>query len=65
MQIDRLTSIGSLSNHCGKEFIDSIINNPKLYNEFIEFPDRFDKKINTDSMGSAQRAGIIIVASKL
>lgn len=65
MRIDRLTSIGSLSNHCGKEFIDSIISNSKLFDEFIELCDKFDKEICSDSIGSAQRAGIIIVASKI
>ncbi|NLO09505.1 MAG: class I SAM-dependent methyltransferase [Clostridiales bacterium] len=65
MRIDRLTSIGSLSNHCGKEFIDSIISNIKLFDEYIDLCDRYDKEICSDSIGSAQRAGIIIVASKL
>ena len=31
MKIERLTSIGSLTNNCGKEFIDSLIKKPKLY----------------------------------
>lgn len=65
IRIDRLTSIGSLSNHCGKEFIDSIISNSKLFEEFIELCDRYDKEICSNSIGSAQRAGIIIVASKV
>lgn len=65
MRIDRLTSIGSLSNHCGKEFIDSIMSNNKLFEEFIELCDRYDKEICNNSIGSAQRAGIIIVASKM
>ncbi|HHT88850.1 MAG TPA: class I SAM-dependent methyltransferase [Clostridiales bacterium] len=64
MRIDRLTSIGSLSNHCGKEFVDWIIKDTKLFDEFVEICDRYDKEICSDSIGSAQRAGIIIVASK-
>jgi len=65
MRIDRLTSIGSLSNHCGKDYVDSIKNNSDLFDEFIELCDRFDKEICPNSIGSSQRAGIIIVAGKL
>jgi len=64
MKIERLTSIGSLTNHCGKEFLDKLLEKPKLYDEFVELCDRFDKEICPYSVGSNQRAGIIIVASK-
>jgi ubiquinone/menaquinone biosynthesis C-methylase UbiE len=64
MKIERLTSIGSLSNHCGKEFVDKLFEKPKLYLEYIDLCDRFDKEICPDSIGSNQRAGIMIVASK-
>jgi len=64
MKIERLTSIGSLTNHCGKDFLDKLQEKPKLYQEFIELCDRFDQEICPSSVGSNQRAGIIIVASK-
>ncbi|HHT47800.1 MAG TPA: class I SAM-dependent methyltransferase [Firmicutes bacterium] len=64
MKIERLTSIGSLTNHCGKEFLGQLLEKPKLYHEFIELCDRFDKEICPYSIGSNQRAGLIIVASK-
>jgi len=64
MKIERLTSIGSLTNNCGKEFIDSLIKKPKLYNEYIDLCDRFDKEICSNSIGSRERAGIMVVASK-
>ena len=64
MKIERLTSIGSLSNHCGKGFIDELSLKPKLFEEYINLCDRFDKEICPNSTGSNQRAGIIIVASK-
>jgi len=64
MKIERLTSIGSLTNHCGKDFLDRLLEKPSLYNEFIELCDRFDKEICPNSLGSNRRAGIIIVASK-
>lgn len=64
MKIERLTAIGSLTNHCGKEFLDKLLEKPKLYSEFIELCDRFDQEICPFSIGSNQRAGIIIVASK-
>lgn len=61
MKIERLTSIGSLSNLCEKDFIERLLEKPKLYNEFIELCDRYDKEICPNSVGSNQRAGIIIV----
>lgn len=64
MKIERLTSIGSLSNHCGKLFIDNLVDKPKLLAEFIELCDKFDKEICPNSIGSSQRAGLIIVANK-
>lgn len=64
MKISRLTAIGSLSNHCGKEFLEEIRNNPGLFAEFIELCDRYDKEICPYSLGSNQRAGMIIVAGK-
>lgn len=64
MKIERLTSIGSLSNHCGKEFINELLVKPKLFEEYINLCDRFDKEICPNSIGSNQRAGVIIVASK-
>ena len=64
MKIERLTSIGSLTNHCGREFLDKLLKKPKLYLEYIELCDRFDKEICPNSIGSNQRAGIMIVASK-
>lgn len=64
MKIERLTSIGSLTNHCGKEFLENLLKKPRLYDEFVELCDRFDKEICPNSTGSNQRAGIIIVASK-
>lgn len=35
MKIDRLSSIGSLSNHCGKEFFNTIKSNFELFNELL------------------------------
>jgi len=64
MKIERLTSIGSLSNHCGKEFINGLLEKPKLFEEYINLCDRFDMEICPNSIGSNQRAGVIIVASK-
>lgn len=64
MKIERLTSIGSLTNYCGKDFLEKLFEKPKLYDEFVELCDRFDKEICPNSIGSNQRAGIIIVASK-
>jgi ubiquinone/menaquinone biosynthesis C-methylase UbiE len=64
MKIERLTYIGSLSNHCGKEFIDELLAKPKLFDEYVDLCDRFDKEICPNSIGSSQRAGIIIVAGK-
>lgn len=56
-----INTIGSLSNLCGKDFIERLLEKPKLYNEFIELCDRYDKEICPNSVGSNQRAGIIIV----
>lgn len=44
MKIERLTSIGSLTNHCGKEFLDKLLEKLKLYQEYIELCDSLIKK---------------------
>lgn len=64
MHIERLTSIGSLSNHCGKDFLDKLAEKPGLFDAYVELCDRFDKEICPSSVGSSQRAGIMVVASK-
>lgn len=64
MKIERLTSIGTLTNLCGKDFLEKLYEKPGLYDEFLELCDRYDKEICPYSTGSNQRAGLIIVASK-
>ncbi len=62
MRVIRVGGLGSLANLCRIETIQKVKRNKKLFNEFIELCDKFDKEIMPDGPGTRQRAGLIAVA---
>ncbi|MFZ2190403.1 MAG: class I SAM-dependent methyltransferase [Candidatus Magasanikiibacteriota bacterium] len=62
LRVARVGGLGSLASLCGVETIQKVMKNKKLFNEFIELCDKFDKEIMPEGPGTKQRAGLIAVA---
>ena len=62
MEIVRLGALGSLSQLCGAETLSMVLKNKKVFNEFVNLCDRFDKEILPYGPGTRQRAGLLAVA---
>lgn len=64
MSISRLGGMGSLASLCGAEVIQRIISDEKLFEEFVDMCDYYDKAILPEGPGTWMRAGLIAVAKR-
>jgi SAM-dependent methyltransferase len=64
MNVIRCCGIGSLAFFCGEEMIQKVQEDEKLFGNFLDLCDRFDKEIMPEGPGTRQRAGLIAVAER-
>jgi len=62
MRVLRCGGLGSLALLCGRETVEQVRGDKKLFEQFVEFCERFDLEILPHGPGTRQRAGLIAVA---
>ncbi len=62
MNVLRIGGIGSLANFCGQKTIEKVSENEKLFEEFLDLCEKYDKEILSNGPGTKARAGLIAVA---
>jgi len=62
MNVLRVGGIGSLANFCGQKTVEKVAENEKLFEEFLDLCERYDKEILPNGPGTKNRAGLIAVA---
>ncbi len=62
MNVLRIGGIGSLANFCGQKVVDKVSENKKLFEEFLDLCEKYDKEILPNGPGTKNRAGLIAVA---
>lgn len=64
MCIVRIGGIGSLASMCGADAVQRILPDKKLFQEFIDICDYYDKEILPEGPGTWRRAGLMGVAER-
>ena len=62
MNVLRIGGIGSLANFCGQKVVEKVSENKKLFEEFLDLCEKYDKEILPNGPGTKARAGLIAVA---
>ncbi len=62
MKVLRIGGIGSLANFCGLKNVEKVSENKKLFEEFLDLCEKYDKNILPTGPGTKNRAGLIAVA---
>ncbi|MBN1316469.1 MAG: class I SAM-dependent methyltransferase [Anaerolineales bacterium] len=64
MAVQRCGGLGTLAGLVGEEAIDKVHGEERLWNEFLDLCERYDRDILPGGLGTKQRAGLIAVATK-